>query len=93
MSRGEARLRPGCCPGRVASKRRSREPYRYGRNELGHELLRGFQRRGYSRSGGSVGWKLFRLTEMTDVQVTDEPFGGHRAHGYSDLAMREVFCI
>jgi predicted nucleic acid-binding protein len=69
------------------------EPYRYGRSVMGHELLRGFQRRGHSQSGESAGWKTFRVSEIHELAVAHEPFGAPRA-GYSggESSMSEIYC-
>jgi hypothetical protein len=50
------------------------EPYVYGRDADGNELLRGFQVRGASRSGEVAGWKMFHVEDMTSVAVTFEAF-------------------
>ena len=50
------------------------EPYVYGRDADGNELLRGFQVRGASRSGEAAGWKMFHVEDMTSVAVTFEAF-------------------
>lgn len=69
------------------------EPYRYGRSVMGHELLRAYQRRGYSASGEPAGWKTFRVAEIESVTLTDERFGAVRpAYSPAESAMSEVFC-
>ncbi|HOB73186.1 MAG TPA: hypothetical protein PKG54_01545 [Phycisphaerae bacterium] len=69
------------------------EPYRYGRSVMGHELLRGFQRGGASKSGEAVGWKTFRVSEIDELTLTDQHFGTARS-GYSggESIMSEVYC-
>lgn len=54
--------------------RRTVEPYCHGASEAGHDLLRGYQTAGYSRSGVTQGWKMFRLDELTGLAMTDEVF-------------------
>jgi hypothetical protein len=58
--------------------RRIVEPYCHGASEAGHDLLRGYQTAGYSRSGASQGWKMFRLDELTGLAMTDEIFADIR---------------
>jgi hypothetical protein len=50
------------------------EPYVYGRDANGRELLRAFQLRGASRSGETSGWKTFHVEDMASVAVTFEAF-------------------
>jgi len=57
------------------------EPYVYGRNASGSELLRAYQLRGASRSG-ETGWKMFHVEDISQLSVTFEPFEAPRA-GYT----------
>jgi hypothetical protein len=59
--------------------RRIVEPYCYGASGAGHELLRGYQTAGYSRSGAPQGWKMFRIAELSGLALTDEVFANTRA--------------
>ena len=58
--------------------RRVVEPYCHGASEAGHDLLRGFQISGYSKSGASHGWKMFRADELSGLAMTDEVFTNTR---------------
>jgi hypothetical protein len=58
--------------------RRRVEPYCHGASEAGHELLRGYQTAGYSKSGAGVGWKMFRLDRLSFLTMTDEVFADTR---------------
>lgn len=58
--------------------RRTVEPYCHGVGEAGHELLRGYQTAGFSRSGASHGWKMFRVEELSGLAMTDKVFAGTR---------------
>jgi hypothetical protein len=58
--------------------RRTVEPYCHGVSEAGHDLLRGYQIAGYSKSGVSAGWKMFRLDELSGLAMTDEVFANTR---------------
>jgi len=71
--------------------RRVIEPYVYGASET-HELLRAYQVSGFSPSR-ERGWKLFRVEEIADIQVLDEPFDLPQP-GYmrNDPAMEVVYC-
>jgi hypothetical protein len=60
------------------------EPYVYGRDGSGIELLRGFQLRGVSRSGEAAGWKMFQVEDITSVAVTFEAFAPRAAYDPAD---------
>lgn len=66
------------------------EPYCYGTSTAGHKVLRGYQTSGYT-SSGKRGWKLFEVSKMSNLQVTDETFASNR-RGYkpNDSAMSSV---
>jgi hypothetical protein len=68
------------------------EPWVYGRNSAGDELLRAYQLRGVSRSA-AAGWKMFRIEDITSLAVTFEPFATPRA-GYdpADAVITFVNC-
>lgn len=69
------------------------EPHRFGINSVGHEMMSGWLRAGYSRSDPAGGWRNSLLTDVSALQVLDAPFAGTRP-GYTahDPRMREVFC-
>ena len=69
------------------------EPHCHGCSKDGHDLLRGYQVRGHSRSGHPVGWKMFRLDEVSVLVVTEHAFNGPRA-GYdpADNKIATVYC-
>jgi hypothetical protein len=67
------------------------EPYCYGQSTAGNEVLRAFQIKGQSRSGHSVGWKLFRASKMENIIITDEYFAiGH--HYGKEPVIKNVYC-
>jgi hypothetical protein len=68
------------------------EPYVYGRDAHGNELLRGFQVRGTSRSGESVGWKIFHVEDMIHVAVTFEAFTPRAGYDPEDRVIVFVNC-
>jgi predicted DNA-binding transcriptional regulator YafY len=72
---------------------RTAEPFCHGASMDGHDLLRAYQTGGYSESGNSVGWRLFRVDRMNNLNITDESFSGNRP-GYNpdDGAMVRVYC-
>lgn len=69
------------------------EPFCYGVSASGNELLRAYQIGGYSLSGEPVGWKLFRVSGISNLAVTDKHFEGNRP-GYNpgDPAMATIYC-
>jgi hypothetical protein len=74
--------------------RRMVEPYCHGASEAGHELLRGYQTAGYSRSGVPEGWKMFRLDQLSSLAMTDEVFAATRAEydPTRDDKMSTIYC-
>ncbi len=69
------------------------EPHRFGVNSVGHPMLSGWLRAGYSRSDPAGGWRNYLLGDIRALQLLDAPFAGTRP-GYAahDARMREVFC-
>lgn len=67
--------------------------YCYGISTAGNELLRAYQIGGYSQSGKSVGWKLFRVSNISNLKVIDKSFENIRP-GYNprDSAMTTIYC-
>lgn len=49
---------------------RSAEPHCYGVSKDGNEILRAYQTGGHSESNNAVGWKLFRLDELSDLSTS-----------------------
>ncbi|MBD3213245.1 MAG: hypothetical protein GF311_11615 [Candidatus Lokiarchaeota archaeon] len=69
------------------------EPFCYGRNRKGTELLRAYQIRGFSKSGRPVGWKLFDVQKISSLQVVDKLFDGSRPqYNPNDSAMEIIYC-
>lgn len=69
------------------------EPFCYGVSTAGFEVLRGFQTGGYSSSGNSLGWKLFRVDEISSIGNTTKKFDGNRPHyNPNDKQMTQIYC-
>ena len=58
-----------------------------------NESLLCYQVSGYSEFGAAVGWKLFRYSEVSNLEATDEHFTGIRP-GYNpdNMGMTTVHC-
>jgi hypothetical protein len=69
------------------------EPFCYGINNTGNQVLRGFQIGGFSRSGNKYGWRLYTVSLISNLKVTDKYFGWNRP-GYNprDSQMTRIFC-
>ena len=69
------------------------EPHVYGVNSAGHEAIRGWLARGWSKSEQEPGWRMFLVDEMRDVAAMAEAFPGPRG-GYNpdDTQFTEVYC-
>ena len=71
--------------------RRTVEPQTYGISTAGHPVLRGYQIAGGSRSGQSVGLRLYELAKMEGLKDTNRRFTRARPqHNPKDSAMSKV---
>lgn len=72
---------------------RTVEPFCHGLSTAGNEVLRGYQTGGYSESGDSVGWKLFQVSKISSMTITNDYFDVKRP-GYNpnDSAMTTIYC-
>lgn len=68
------------------------EPYAYGRDKSGDEILRCFQISGGSESGERSGWKLLKVREIFALQSTSLSFGTRAEYKRGDKAMEYIFC-
>jgi len=72
---------------------RAVEPHCYGISTAGNEVLRAYQVEGYSESGEPIGWKLFRVSEISSLTIMAEQFVGPRPeYNPDDSAMQTIFC-
>jgi len=54
---------------------------------------RAFQISGFSRSRNPKGWKLFSLSKISNLKISDETFQGNRRdYNRNDPAMSRIFC-
>lgn len=69
------------------------EPYCYGVSTAGNLVLRCFQIDGYSLSGKPMGWKLFKIGEMSSISLTEKKIFNIRS-GYNpnDKGMIRIIC-
>jgi predicted DNA-binding transcriptional regulator YafY len=81
---------------RYGDKVRVVEPYVCGVSSANKYILRGFQTGGQSSSGRKLGWRLFELANMKDLEITETEFNGYggdrRLYNPKDPAMRKIFC-
>ncbi len=69
------------------------EPHCYGTSRDGNELLRAYQIGGHSESGNPIGWKLFRLDELSSLSIREDSFSGPRPqYNPNDPAMASIYC-
>jgi len=70
------------------------EPFCYGLHKnTGNEVLRGYQVGGFSASGKSYGWKLYRVDQISRLSVTDQNFNGIREYyNPNDSIMKKIIC-
>jgi len=70
------------------------QPHTYGiHKDTGNEVLRAYQVGGYSSSGNIPGWRLYIVSKISNIEITDEIFE-NSAPGYrkNDSAMSYIFC-
>jgi hypothetical protein len=68
------------------------EPHAYGVNKNGNHVLRAYQIKGGSVSGDVIDWKLFNVSEISQLTPTQHLFLSTRA-GYErdDKGMIQIF--
>ena len=75
---------------------RTAEPYCLGivmSGEADNESLLCYQVGGHSEYGGTEGWKLFRASEISDLEITGEPFRGDRVGcDLEELGIKNIYC-
>jgi hypothetical protein len=70
------------------------EPHCYGlQRETGEEVLLGYQTGGHTRTGGVPDWRLYEVSRISGLKITDISFLGPRS-GYNpeDPRFSEAFC-
>jgi hypothetical protein len=70
---------------------RTIEPHLHGFSAAGAEMLLAWQVDGFSRSGASVGWKMFAVAKMGEPAL-DAPFDGPRPDFDPVRALTRVHC-
>jgi len=62
-------------------------------SKTGNFILRGFQIRGTEKKTKPLSWRLYDLSEMSQLNVTRHGFKGKRDdYNSKDSAMSEIFC-
>lgn len=69
------------------------EPHAHGNSTAGHEVVRGYQTEGYSRSGKPEGWRLFDVPKIEGLRQTGDRFLQDRpSYSPDDRQMKSVHC-
>lgn len=68
------------------------QPYAYGRDKGGDEILRCYQTSGGSESGERAGWKLLKVRDVFMPVLTKETFTIRSEYRRGDKAMIFIFC-
>lgn len=69
------------------------EPFCFGENSKGNLVLRGFQIGGYSSSGQSEAWKLFKVSDMSNISLEGHNFNQIRPfYNPNDKGMIRIIC-
>ena len=69
---------------------RTVEPHCYGLTTKGNEAIRAFQIDGYS-SSGDLGWRLYDLSKVDDIEVFDETFDVRDSYKKGDRGMSRIY--
>ncbi len=69
------------------------EIYSHGFNGKRREVIRGYQVRGGSRSGESIGWKFFDVQLIDDFELLPTSFSGERSgNADADVELIVIHC-
>lgn len=67
------------------------EPYAYGRDKGGDEILRCYQTNGGSVTGERVGWKLLKMRDVFSLDLQKEMFSPRSKYRKGDKAMEYFY--
>lgn len=68
------------------------EPYTYGTNRNGNELLSAYQIAKESTSSDKLGWKIFTIDEVNNLKILKDNFKAIRSeHNFDYLRMSSIF--
>jgi len=74
-------------------RQRMIEPHLCGRNQAGHDLVLGYLVAGHSSSDPKPGWRNYLLSELRQVEVTEDGFERPRPRfNPHDRRFIEVYC-
>jgi len=70
------------------------EPYAFGTDNKGSYKLRAYQIGGFSESGKTVGWKLFSVENISNIEILDKTFDMIREgyNPYGDSQIPHIIC-
>jgi len=70
------------------------EPHCFGiHKDTNNEVLRAYQVGGYTSSGQNLPWRLYIVSKMSGIVVTDRQFRNPRPdYKRNDLDMSKIFC-
>lgn len=71
---------------------RTVEPYAYGRDKQGAEVLRCYQQSGGSAGGQATGWKLLKVADVFAVHEGMQSFSLRAEYHRGDKAIIFLFC-
>ena len=69
------------------------EPFCYGVNSKGDEVLRAYQTDGYSQSDKPYGWRIYIVHKISSISLLNDSFSGNRPYyNPNDRAMVRIYC-
>ena len=68
------------------------EPYTYGISSKNNDILRGYQIEGGSTSSDDLGWRLFTVNKIKNLQILNSKFDlNQEGYNPNDKAMIEIY--
>jgi hypothetical protein len=69
------------------------EPFFYGINTKGNEVLRAFQTDGYSQSANPFGWRIYNVAKISAITLLNDSFDGCRSdYNKNDKQIPTLIC-
>lgn len=69
------------------------EPYTFGVTTKGNDVLSGYQIDGESTSSNELGWRLFTLDKIDNLNLLEDDFSGDRdEYNPNDSRMSHIYC-
>ncbi|BBB91870.1 MAG TPA: hypothetical protein PKA28_08120 [Methylomusa anaerophila] len=68
------------------------EPFCYGVSSVGEPVLQAYQIAGGNNPNDAIGWRLFKVSGMTNIATIDKKFNPRKDGYSSNPAISKIFC-